>query len=59
VLKSFQACSLCKDPAAGRFCCKDPCFAAFWKGGHKNECKGRDKGAKMAKKAAAAAAKKG
>jgi hypothetical protein len=41
--KPFQACSLCLDPAVGRFCCKEPCFAAFWKGGHKKECAGRDK----------------
>jgi hypothetical protein len=40
---AFLFCSLCRDPAAGRFCCKDPCFAAFWKGGHKHECAGRDK----------------
>jgi hypothetical protein len=41
--KLFQACSLCLDPSVGRFCCKEPCFAAFWKGGHKHECAGRDK----------------
>jgi hypothetical protein len=41
--KLFQVCSLCKDPKAGQFCCKDPCFAAFWKAGHKKECAGRDK----------------
>jgi hypothetical protein len=41
--KPFQACSLCLDPAVGRFCCKEPCFAAFWRGGHKKECAGRDK----------------
>jgi hypothetical protein len=39
----FQACSLCLDPSVGRFCCKEPCFAAFWRGGHKNTCAGRDK----------------
>jgi hypothetical protein len=41
--KPFQACSLCLDPSVGRFCCKEPCFAAFWRGGHKRECAGRDK----------------
>jgi hypothetical protein len=41
--KAFQVCSLCNDPAAGRFCSRDPCFVAFWKGGHKKECSGRDK----------------
>jgi hypothetical protein len=41
--KAFSFCSLCRDPAAGRFCCKEPCFAAFWWGGHKLVCKGRDK----------------
>jgi hypothetical protein len=41
--KPFQLCSLCKDPAVGRFCCKEPCFAAFWRGGHMNTCAGRDK----------------
>jgi uncharacterized membrane protein YgcG len=41
--KQFQVCSLCKDPAAGQFCCKDPCFAAFWRGGHRDTCAGRDK----------------
>jgi hypothetical protein len=45
----FHACALCKDPAVGRFCCKEPCFAAFWRGGHKNECAGRDKGKKKGK----------
>jgi hypothetical protein len=53
--EQFLFCSLCKDPAAGRFCCKDPCFAAFWKGGHNRECAGRHK-LKEAKKAEAAAA---
>jgi hypothetical protein len=43
VHEQFLFCSLCRDPAAGRFCCKEPCFAAFWKGGHKKECAGRDK----------------
>jgi hypothetical protein len=46
----LQVCSLCKDPAAGLFCCKEPCFAAFWRGGHKNECAGRDKMKKEKKK---------
>jgi uncharacterized membrane protein YgcG len=41
--QQFQICSLCKDPAAGQFCCKEPCFAAFWRAGHKNTCAGRDK----------------
>jgi hypothetical protein len=41
--KSFQACSLCLDPSVGRFCSKEPCFAAFWRGGHKRDCAGRDK----------------
>jgi hypothetical protein len=41
--QQFQVCSLCKDPAAGQFCCKEPCFAAFWRAGHKNTCAGRDK----------------
>jgi hypothetical protein len=41
--KLFQACSLCKDASAGRFCSKEPCFAAFWKGGHKKECAGKKK----------------
>jgi hypothetical protein len=45
----YKACSLCLDPSVGRFCCKDPCFAAFWKGGHKNECAGRDKQMKKKK----------
>jgi hypothetical protein len=45
----FQVCSLCKDPAAGQFCCKEPCFAAFWRGGHKNTCVGRDKMKKKGK----------
>jgi hypothetical protein len=39
----FPFCSLCRDPAVGRFCSREPCFAAFWKGGHKRECTGRDK----------------
>jgi hypothetical protein len=41
--RPFQLCSLCHDPAVGRFCCKEPCFAAFWRGGHKLVCAGRDK----------------
>jgi hypothetical protein len=40
----FNFCSLCRDPAAGRFCCKDPCFKKAWKKGHKEVCAGRDKG---------------
>jgi hypothetical protein len=48
--KPFQACSLCLDPSVGRFCCKEPCFAEFWKGGHKKECAGRDKMKKKGKK---------
>jgi uncharacterized membrane protein YgcG len=47
--QQFQVCSLCKDPAVGQFCCKDPCFAAFWRGGHKNTCVGRDKVKKKGK----------
>jgi hypothetical protein len=39
----MQVCSLCNDPAAGRFCSRDPYFAAFWRGGHKNTRAGRDK----------------
>jgi hypothetical protein len=46
---AFQVCSLCKDPAVGHFCCKEPCFAAFWRGGHKNTCAGRDKMKKKGK----------
>jgi hypothetical protein len=42
----LKVCALCKDPAAGQFCCKDPCFATFWKNGHKNTCRGRDKAGK-------------
>jgi hypothetical protein len=42
----FAMCSLCKDPAAGRFCCKEPCFREAWKKGHRNTCAGRDKGGK-------------
>jgi hypothetical protein len=34
----FKCCSRCKNPAAGRFCCQKPCFAAAWKKGHKNKC---------------------
>jgi hypothetical protein len=45
----FQVCSLCKDPAVGHFCCKEPCFAAFWRAGHKNTCAGRDKQKKKGK----------
>jgi hypothetical protein len=45
-MQCFQICSLCKDPAAGQFCCREPCFAAFWRGGHKNTCAGRGKGKK-------------
>jgi hypothetical protein len=41
--KAFAYCALCRDPAAGRFCCKEPCFAAAWAAGHKKECAGRDK----------------
>jgi hypothetical protein len=42
--KEFNYCSLCRDPAAGRFCCKEPCFREAWKKGHKEVCAGRDKG---------------
>jgi uncharacterized membrane protein YgcG len=45
----FQVCSLCKDPAVGHFCCKEPCFAAFWRAGHKDTCAGRDKHKKKGK----------
>jgi hypothetical protein len=47
----YRLCSLCKDPAVGRFCCKDPCFASFWKGGHSKTCAGRDKLKEAKKKA--------
>jgi hypothetical protein len=40
---AYMFCSACKDPKAGRFCCKDPCFVAFWKAGHKKTCAGLDK----------------
>jgi hypothetical protein len=46
----FAFCSLCNDPAAGRFCSREPCFAAFWRGGHKKECKGKDKISDLIKK---------
>jgi hypothetical protein len=39
----FQVCSLCGDPAEGRFCSKTPCYAEYWRGGHKNTCAGRHK----------------
>jgi hypothetical protein len=39
----YSFCSLCRDPSVGRFCSKEPCFAAFWRGGHKKECAGRHK----------------
>jgi hypothetical protein len=41
--RRFQVCSLCNDPSVGLFCCKEPCFATFWRGGHKRVCTGRDK----------------
>jgi hypothetical protein len=53
--KTYAFCSACGDPKAGRFCCKDPCFVAFWKGGHKNECAGRHKLKEAKKKAKEAA----
>jgi hypothetical protein len=39
--KTFLVCSLCGDRRY-HFCTKRPCFEAFWKGGHKNECPGRE-----------------
>jgi hypothetical protein len=57
--RRFQVCSLCEDPAVGRFCCRTPCFGAFWLGGHKGTCAGRHKlntSPKGRKKAAAAVA---
>jgi hypothetical protein len=46
----FQVCSLCQDPAVGRFCCKEPCYAAFWRGGHKKDCAGRHQLKELKKK---------
>jgi hypothetical protein len=39
----YAFCSLCRDPAAGRFCCREPCFAKAWAAGHKSTCAGRKK----------------
>jgi hypothetical protein len=38
----FSFCARCGDRRY-RFCSRHPCFAAFWKNGHKNECKAKNK----------------
>jgi hypothetical protein len=47
---AFSYCSLCRDPAAGRFCCKDPCFRDFWTKGHRDTCAGWDRASAGGKK---------